>query len=161
MKRTLYILTLLLGSILFTACPYSSEVPLDERPNIPVSEALLGQWELRSSTDYIYMITAKDTYTYHIEKTSKSSAEKTIYEAFFSKVNNIAFLNIYETGSEVTTYYFYRFNDMGNGRIQLEEVTDNIDETFTSSRELRNYFTQHTGISFFYGKDVDEYLKVN
>jgi hypothetical protein len=161
MKRILYVLTLALGSILFTACPYSSEVALDERPNIPVSEKLMGKWETGSTSSYIHHVKAKDAYKYIIEKTSKDDGTTTMYEAFFSKVNDMEFLNIYEPGSTVNTYYFYRFTDLGNDRFRLEEVTDNIDETFTNAREMRTYFSEHMHVSFFFNRDAEEYQRVN
>ncbi|HMZ90685.1 MAG TPA: hypothetical protein PK511_06770, partial [Chitinophagales bacterium] len=161
MKRSLYIVMFLITGILFAGCPYSAEIALDERPNIPVDKAMLGKWELRSSSDYTYVITAKNDFVYSIMKKSTSDGSETVYEGFLSDINGKKFLNIYETGSTTPTYYFYLFTQTGNDRFKLDPVTDNIDETFTNSRDMRNYFAKNMDVSFFFDKDADEYLRSN
>ena len=161
MKRSLYIVMFLITGILFAGCPYSAEIALDERPNIPVDKAMLGKWELRSSSDYTYIITAKNDFVYSITKKSASDGSETVYEGFLSDINGKKFLNVFESGSTTPTYYFYLFTQSGNDRLKLEPVTENIDETFTNSRDMRNYFAKNMDVSFFFDKDADEYLRSN
>ncbi|MGG9970968.1 hypothetical protein ACQ33O_04160 [Ferruginibacter sp. SUN002] len=44
MKRILYLPILFILAITLTACPYSSPYALDEKPQQPVDESLLGKW---------------------------------------------------------------------------------------------------------------------
>lgn len=57
-------------------------------------------------------------------------------------------------------YYLYRI-DMGNGEFTLFELTDNIDEKFNTSAELKAFVKKNMGLSFFYNKDEERYLKSN
>lgn len=44
MKSILYLSTLIILSLILTACPYSSPYSLDEKPQQPIDESLIGKW---------------------------------------------------------------------------------------------------------------------
>lgn len=160
MKRIIGITLLLAMAILFSGCPYSSEYALDEKPVVKAESFLIGTWELRSSSDYSYKVTKTDDYYLAIEKKSKSSEDVTNYKAFLSKVNDQLFLNVSETADTESKYYFYKIQKgETDALLELHPVTENITETFKNSAELRTYFTKYSGLSFFYEKDKEDYLK--
>jgi hypothetical protein len=67
MKNFLSLAILAFTVILFSGCPYSSTVSID-RPSIRIDEKLLGKWESKSSTDYIYTVKQLDDMNYTIDK---------------------------------------------------------------------------------------------
>jgi hypothetical protein len=77
--------------LILTACPYTSENPIDKAA-VKIDEKILGKWEAKSSSDYAYNVTKKDEFTYSIEKKSASSGEITAYEGFLSVIDNVSFL---------------------------------------------------------------------
>ena len=147
-----YVILLLCGlSILFAGCPYGADVPIDKEPTIPIDKTLLGKWENSSASDYTYYFRADDANTY-----------RTVYFAFESKIDNVRFINIYEEnefGSK--TYYLYKLTKRGTSKISMEEVTDNIDEKFDTSEELKAYLAKHQHLSFLFNKDADEYVRMD
>jgi hypothetical protein len=160
MKKLKQLGLILAASVLFMGCPYGTEVAIDEKPTVKVMPALLGKWEQRSSTDYSYMVSKTDEFNYKIEKTTVSSGEKTVYMGFVSEVAGDKFFNIYEEKASPKTYYLYRI-DMsgGDNMVKMQSVTQNIDEKFTSSADLKKFIVQYKGLSFFYEKDEDSYIK--
>jgi hypothetical protein len=160
MKSLLKLVYLLPLMWLLTACPYSSEIALDSKPTLPIDEQLIGTWEQRSSTDYQYVVSKIDRYTYQFEKITVSSGEKTIYNAFLSDVSGEKFMNVYEVSAESKTYYFYKLEINSPQNFKMISVTPNIDETFTSSEEMKKFFAQNKHLSFFFEKDEEEYIKI-
>jgi len=161
MNKLFYLSTLFFAIILFSGCPYSSEVAIDASPKIKVDKSLLGKYELRSSTDYIYKVTSVDDYTYHIEKKSKTDGEPENYKGFISEIEGVKFFNIYEDKDDAEMkYYFYKLDaPPGTSLFTMLPVTENIDETFTSSEELKKFFKANMNLSFFYAKDEESYIK--
>ncbi|MCD6069337.1 MAG: hypothetical protein K0S33_4163 [Bacteroidetes bacterium] len=147
--------------LVLTACPYSSENPMDAKPSVKLDDKLLGQWESKSSTDYLYTVSKADDNTYKIEKKSNSSGDVTTYKGFLSTIDATRFMNIYEeTSSETKTYYFYKVDiSTSGGKITFSPVTENITEKFTNSEELKAFFKKHMGLSFFFDKDPDVYIR--
>lgn len=159
MKNFRILAGLALASILFMGCPYSSEVPIDS-PAIKIDEKLLGTWESKSSSDYSYKVTKSDVNTYTIEKKSASSGDVTTYKGFISDVGGVRYMNIYEDGSTTNTYYFYKLEISTSGvKTTLTPVTENIDEKFTTSAEMKDFFKKNQGNSYFFDKDEDVYIK--
>ena len=160
MKKLNLLGLLFAASILFMGCPYGTEVAIDEKPSVKIMPSLIGKWEQRSSTDYSYMVSKTDDYNYKIEKTTVSSGEKTVYNGFVSDVSGDKFFNIWEEKGNPKTYYLYRIDQSGgDNMIKLQSVTQNIDEKFTTSADLKKFIAQYKGLSFFFEKDEDSYIK--
>lgn len=159
MKNVRILAGLALASILFMGCPYSAEIPIDQ-PSVKIDDKLLGNWEAKSSSDYSYKVTKSDANTYAIEKKSASSGDVTNYKGFISDVGGVRYMNIYEDGSTTPTYYFYKLDVSTSGvKATLTPVTENIDEKFTTSSEMKDFFKKNQVNSYFYDKDEDVYIK--
>ncbi len=160
MKKIKGLLAMCAVAILFMGCPYSSENAIDEKPVVKIMPSLLGKWEQRSSTDYSYVITKTDEFNYHIEKIHVSDGKKDLYDGFLSDVGGEKFFNIWDESATPKVYYLYKV-DMsgGDALVKMVSVTQNIDEKFTSSAELRKFIEKYKGLTFFYDKDEDSYIK--
>jgi len=142
-------------------CPYGSEVPID-KPSIKIDEKLIGKWENRSSSDEVYVVKKEDDYTYRFEEKSSDGSEPTIYYAYLSDVDGTRFLNVWQKDAQPLNYYFYKLEISGTGvKVTLHPVNENIDETFYSSAELKDFIRKNMKLSFFYEKDQDEYIKTD
>ena len=161
MKKYFYVPFILFAAFLFSGCPYSAEVAIDT-PSIKIDDKLLGKWESKSSSDYMYTVSKDDDKTYSIEKKSASSGDVTTYKAFLSDINGSRFMNVYEDGIEFKTYYFYKIEVSTSGaKSTMFPVTENIDEKFTSSADMKDFFKKNMGFSFFFDKDEDVYIKAD
>lgn len=159
MKKLLVALTLFSSLLLFTGCPYESEVPIDT-PAIKVNEKLLGKWELRTNSDDVFTVSKLDGFTYKIVKQTKGSEDKSNYAAFMSDVAGTKYLNINEiTELSTKTYYLYKFEQVSDGLVTFFAVTANVDEKFTSSADLKNFIAKNQGHSFFFDSAEDSYIK--
>ncbi|MFN8286375.1 MAG: hypothetical protein U0V74_06465 [Chitinophagales bacterium] len=161
MKKMKWILPLLALAVFLGGCPYGSDVPI-EQPSAKVNEQLLGKWELKSSSDETYNITKKDANTYKIEKKSASSSSPTIYFAFPTMLGSDTYLNLYEETADPKVYYLYKVTVNSSAtKITLSEVTENIDEKFTTSAELKAFIEKYKGLSFFFSKDETVLIKAD
>jgi hypothetical protein len=165
MKNKYLLIALFCCSILFTACPYNSDVTIDMPNAVKIDNRLIGKWQQRNSDDVTYVVRQKDDNTYSIleqhKKTESSSAsEDKTYNGFLSDVDGIKFLNLFEPDQDSKSYYFYKieFSDEVEG-FTLFPVSDYITEKFTVSADLKKFIQQYKGLSFFYGSK-DEYIKV-
>jgi len=150
--------------ILFlTGCPYSADVPLDEATE-KVNNDYMGKWVKKSSLSEdnpkYYMVSKKDATHYVFEEYNYSSNDKKynkdMYVGHTTTIGNVVFLNLEKDGK----YYFYKIvltSDKKN--FTLFEVTDNIDEKFLKSSELKAFFDKYKDLSFFYNKDEEKYEK--
>lgn len=162
-NRSFILLTLTGFLFLLTACPYSAEFPLDN-PNQNIMSDLMGKWVEDGSSENptYFMISKKSGQEYKFDKYEYKSSEKkyesTPYIAHFTKIGNIDFLNLKD--EKEGKYYFYKF-EFGAGKkdLTLFEVTDNIDEKFGSSAEMKAFFDKYKDLSFFYNKDEKKYNK--
>src|ERR1700721_2576034 len=99
--KKIYLLALLCCcSILFTGCPYNSDVTIDDAKAVKIDAKLLGNFQQRSSDDVTYIVKQKDDNTYSIlekhKKTESSSAdEDKTYNGFLSNVDGVKFLNFF------------------------------------------------------------------
>lgn len=162
--RTLAILPLL---FLLTACPYDSQVPISEADK-PIDKTLLGKWykEGEQSNQYpseYYEITSMTPQLYQVTKLEMNSEDSTYREeSYVSHLSVLKggdskeykFLNMKKDGS----YYLHRV-DLSEEKFVLYEVTDNIDEKFNTSAELREFVKKNMHLSFFYNKDEMTYYK--
>ena len=149
--------------ILFTACPYSSSVPIDN-PSVKVDKNLLGKWvkasDQSSEHPTFYEISQLDNFKYNIVKNEYNSYDsaysKTAYVGYISKIDNLSFLNMQQDGKGD---YFLHKIELGNNEFTFFEVTDNIDEKFNTSDELKAFVKKYMNLSFFYNKDEERYTK--
>lgn len=163
MKKIKFIALLGALSTLFMGCPYSTEIAIDQ-PSVKVDEKLLGKWESKSSSEETYNVTKIDDNTFKVEKRTKSSETPTIYNGFISEVGGTRYLNMWEVteGSTTITYYLYKLQISNSGaKATLSPVTENIDEKFATSKELKDFILKNQGLSFFYEKDEEEYIKAD
>jgi biopolymer transport protein ExbD len=158
---------LLLAAIIFmiTACPYASKVPIDE-PSVKVNKELLGKWikagDQEKENPEFFVITGLNDYKYNIVKheynTYDSAYKEKIYISHISKIDNLSFMNMQQDGKG--DYFLYKIV-LSQGEFSLFEVTDNIDEKFNTSQELKAFIKKHMHLSFFYNKDEEKYIKNN
>jgi hypothetical protein len=150
--------------VLFTACPYESAVPVD-KPAVKVYKSLPGKWirseeETNENVTY-FQICDSSEFLFTIKKNEYNSSDSTYsvsnYTAYISRVNSIDFLNIQEDGS--ANYLIYKMV-LGEGVLTLFEVTDNIDEQFTTSEELRAFIAKNIDLSFLFNRSEEQYKKV-
>ncbi len=148
-------------TMLLTACPYSTELPIDE-PSVKIDDKLLGKWEAKNSSDYMYTVAKKDDFNYKFEKKGKTSTDASTYTGFLSVIDGVRFMNISEDASTTKTYYLYKVEMSGSGaKTTLVPVTENITEKFATSAELKAYVKKYMALSFFYEKDKDEYFRAD
>ena len=160
MKNIFSFLLLITIAVTFWGCPYQTSVSIDS-PSVKIDQKLIGTWKSNSSEDNKYKIEAKDEFIYSIIKRSKGSEDEK-YFGFISLINNVSFFNIYnDNGSDAPPedYYLYRMEIKGDGIIILKELTENIDEEFASSDELKKYIIANMNNSYFYSKDEEIYTK--
>jgi len=139
-------------SLLFQGCPYESPVPI-EAPSIKINPALLGTWvSAKEGSNETYEVTKKDDYHYSINETDASDHNN--YEAYISDVGGAQFLNIrgYEKDS-ASNYVFYKLNMNSTNEITLSEITENVDEKFSSSADLKKFIKSNMKNSYFFGKE--------
>jgi hypothetical protein len=161
LKQSMLIATIL---VLVTGCPYESAVPID-KPSVKVYDGLLGKWiksgdesnenptyfNISKNSDYLFSISKNEFYA------EDSAYTETTYTAHISKVANTDFLNIQEEGKTSFLLYKMIFYD---DSLTLYEVTDNIDEQFNSSEELKSFIAKNMNLSFLFTRDEEQYSKV-
>ena len=145
-------------------CPYETEVPISE-PSVKFPAELLGKWESKSSSDEIITIKKKTDYIVSIINTKKEPGEDDKpeeYEAYLSEVDAVKFLNISKLSEQGSgsNFYLYKIEVSANGsRITLNAVTENIDEQFSNSAELKAFIKKNMHLSFFYEKEEEIYQR--
>ena len=155
MRKLLHLTGLLAFCFAFSGCPYETEVPLDV-PAIKINPALLGTWKDHANSNEIYTVTKQDEFTYAIVKTQTLKAESENYLAYASVVNKTTFLNIWENRSNEKSHPFilFKMEVHHENQVVLTEVTENIDEKFTSSEALRKFVAANMKNSYFFGKEA-------
>lgn len=164
-KRLIFLSPIL---FLLTACPYESAIPITES-NAPIDKNFLGKWykEGEQNQEYpseYYEINALGDRLYEIAKNDFNSEDSTYrsetYISHLSKLQKAGedfwFLNMKKDGK----YYLHRII-LDSNTFVLYEVTDNIDEQFSKSEELRAFVEKHMNLSFFYNKDEVTFVKGN
>ena len=155
MKLQFRIFGLFASWLIFAGCPYESNVPIDA-PSVKINPNLLGTWEDRENKNDEYHISKQDEFTYHIVVTERDKDEHEIYHAYASDVKGVMFLNIFKStpGDTSATCLLYKMEMENDHSITLSEVTDNIDEKFSSSGELKKFIGANMKNSYFFGKEV-------
>jgi hypothetical protein len=153
-------------ALLFQSC-LETDVPITTEGE-PVPKNFLGIWY--DATDYEsspafkkkYVVTQGEDNTVYINKFSVDSENKwegESYKGHFSKVNKVLFLNLQklekseeegdESGGKYNLYRITFEDDVA----KLDAITDDVTETFESSKELYDFVAKNMGYSFFYEKD--------
>jgi hypothetical protein len=154
MKKLLHFVLLLGFCFIISGCPYETHVPIDA-PSVKIDPGLLGFWVEQDNENVKYSVTGKDDFTYHIEVTQMEENDRESYLAYASQVNKIMFLNISRTepSDNSPAFLLYKMEFKNDQWLTLSEVTDNIDETFSSSQELKKFISKNMSNSYFFGKE--------
>ncbi len=160
MNKLKFVLPLIALCILLGGCPYESKVPIDS-PSVKINPALLGKWEPKSSSGNHYVVSKLDDYNYKIEEKKKDSKEPAIYQAYLSNVDGDIFINLYKVKDEMgQKFFFYKVTlNKSETKVTLAPVTENIDEVFEKSEELKAFFQKNKNLSFFFEKEEDVFIK--
>ena len=155
MKKIFLLPILIALCFIFGGCPYESKVPIDS-PSVKTNPSLLGNWQKQNDTGDHYVISAKDEYHYLITETSRSSNEVNEYIAYASMVKGTTFINLYKTEApdSAQTFLLYKLDVKSENEFMLTEVTDNIEEQFTSGKALSKFIASNMGNSYFFNKSA-------
>lgn len=152
-------------TLLLTACPYKSKVPITPAEE-KIDKNLLGEWMSLSELDYsyptYYKIEKFDKFKYDVAEmifnTTDSVYNETRYFMHASTVGGKKFMNV-ENTTDNDGYYLYRLDMEGEDRFTLIEVSENIDEQFTTSADLKKFVEKYMDLSFFYSLSEVKYIR--
>lgn len=165
MNKLVQVVAMAACCFLLMGCPYETEVPISE-PSVKFPADLLGNWESKSESDEIMTIRRKTDYIVSISKAKKEPKEDDKpeeYEAYLSDIDAVKFLNISELNEKgsAAKFYLYKIEVSSNSsRITLNAVTENIDEHFNNSADLKAFIQKNMHLSFFYEKEEEIYQKL-
>lgn len=150
--------------MLVTACPYQSKVPITPAEE-KVNKKIFGEWisdaDMEVENPTYYRIKKFNKTKYDVVEFSYSSYDsiykETQYWMHSSTVGERTFMNIESAGSSDGFYLYYI--EIGDKEFTLFEVSENIDEQFTSSLDLKKFVEKHMDLSFFYSKSETKYIK--
>jgi hypothetical protein len=165
LKKALNAITFLAVLLFFlTGCPYSSSIPLSN-PSFVLYDYLYGKWILDTGDEYAtyYIINRADGKKFNLDEYYYDSEQyeyylSKSYEAWLTDIGGSLFMNV-EDIDFPGTYYLYKIDILDNDTIVLFEVTDNIDESFTDSGKMSDFFKEHMDLSFFYNSGESTYLR--
>jgi len=152
--------------VLLAGCPYSSTVPIDDG-TVKVASSLAGKWistaDTASENPTYYVLSKNDEFHATAKKMEFSSSDstytETTYSLIFSDVDGETFMNAME--NEGMSYSLYKFNyDEKAGEIYTSEVTDYIKETFSTSKELKEFIAKNKSNSYFFTNTSDTYIRM-
>ncbi len=151
--------------VLLAGCPYSSSVPIDEG-TVKIADNLIGKWIKSSDKDAenpTYFVISREDKTHATARKFEYSStdtkyDTTTYHLTFSDVSGDIFMNAAEDGG--SNYSLYKFVlDEQTQEVTTYEVSDYIKETFSSSRELKDFIIRNKSLSFFFTNSNDTYQK--
>ncbi len=153
MKKLQIAISLLSICFIFIGCPYESAVPVNH-PTERINPKIIGTWE-DSKNNETYKVSKLNELSYRIDQLEKDTTEKDKYHAHTSMVNGISFLNLkmVKPVDSIIKYSFYKMELKTNDTIKLIEVTENIDEQFSSSAKLKKFIADNMNNSYFFGKE--------
>jgi hypothetical protein len=157
MKWMLPVLVMLL---MLAGCPYKSDFALDTKGK-KVNPALLGKWEPKSGFKESYNVTQTSDFTYRIVKMHEDKKDSSVYSAYLVDLDGDQFLNLQQQGEMADKgFYFYKVElNTSGSKVTLWPVTENISEKFATAEEMRAFFKKYKGLSFFYDKQQEVYIK--
>ncbi len=158
-------LFLALAVLVLTACPYTSRVPISATSE-KLDKKLFGKWVKASDYDEehpeFFEISEHQKFQYQIAKNEYNSTDsvydKTIYVSHTTTLGEYMFINMQKDGEG--DYYLYRIVlNEDKSDFTLFEVTDNIDEKYNNSADLKAFVDKYKALSFFYNSDEKKYVK--
>ena len=159
MKNPLLYILIPAGFML-AACPYETSVPIS-KPEVNTNHTLSGTWQDPIDTTTIYKVTEKDKFYYKIVETHHDGSEPKHYQAYASTVNGSTFLNLWEDRpGENPSYLLYKLEIRNANSVLLIEVTENIDEQFSSSDQLKKFIESNMNNSYFFSKSETEMVRI-
>ena len=149
--------------LVLTACPYKSKVPIG-LPEEKIDKNLLGEWISAADLEYdnptYYIIKKFSKVKYSMTEMSYSSYDSTYTDTKYfihsTTIGNRTFLNIQEQGGGD---YHLHYISMDDDEFELFEVSENVDEQFSTSSELKSFVEKNMEYSFFYTKGEARYIK--
>ena len=160
MKNPLIYILLLPLCFFLAACPYESSVPISNA-GIKTNPVLFGTWQDAIDTTTVYKVTEQNMFYYKILETHNDGSEPKHYLAYDSKINESTFLNLWEdVPGEKPRYLLYKLEIRNANSILLIEVTENIDEQFSSSDQLKKFIENNMNSSYFFSKSETEMVRV-
>ena len=142
MKKITLALALFTTAVLLWACPYKSDVGIDDKPTIKTDNALLGTWHKSAypydSTEVVFTKNTAQKYLLNTVITDGESGYDTDhYEAWFSKVAKWQLITLYNTGSK--KYSFGEVELSGNSlsiKLLSEDITT---QQFSTVADMRKF----------------------
>jgi len=136
-------------------------VPIDA-PGVKLNPILIGTWQEKTDSSTLYQVSSQDIYTCKIIESHHGNTDTKQYLAYASVVNGSTFLNLWEDQPDESnhTYMLYRLDVKNENSVTLVEVTENIDEQFTSSEQLKKFISGNMKNSYFFGKEETELIRV-
>ena len=148
------------AGFLLVACPYETAVPIS-KPEVNTNHTLSGTWQDPLDTTTNYKVTEKDKFYYKIVETHNDGSEPKHYQAYPSTVNGSTFLNLWEDRpGENPSYLLYKLEIRNANSVLLIEVTENIDEQFSSSDQLKKFIESNMNNSYFFSKSETEMVRI-
>jgi hypothetical protein len=161
MKNPILYILALPACFMLAACPYESAVPIDP-PRIKINSAFLGTWQDPIDSTKDYQVSEQSMFTYKIIEKIKDATESKQYQAYISTVDETTFLNLWEDipGEDSPAYLLYKLEIRNANSVLLIEVTENIDEKFSSSDQLKSFIRSNMSNSYFFSKTETELIRV-
>ena len=148
-------------SFFFVGCPYKSVVPVGDGDS-NLSKEFCGIWTTASTLGYeepnkvIIKLNKNNKKVDIIKIDNEYSLDTTEYIGLFTKVKENVFLSIINSKElddnsplDEINYYIYRIRKSRNCYL-LEELNENIKESFTNSKEFQNYISENLDNELFY-----------
>lgn len=165
MKRIAAYASILLVAITLWGCPYKSQVALND-PVEKVNTNLIGMWVpetmLTTENPEYYVLGKRDSVHYDVDHYQYDNEQKEYnlkqYIGHTTRLDAILFMNLQESGSK--EFLLYRLDVLPGMSMTMYEVTDNIDEKFTDSKQMREFFRKYMKLSFFYNKDSVKLIRM-
>lgn len=157
MKNNTFIAVIACMALTLMGCPYSSSVNLG-KAEIKADNSIIRTW--KQGTDYFYKVLKYDEYSYTIKKISQSTGDiSETYRGYITDIEGTKYMTVFTEGSVAPSHYFYKFEQSAD-KITMTPVTENIDETFTSSSDLFSFFKKNQKNSYFFDNEEDVYTPV-
>ena len=159
MKTLPAIALLFLVSLLLCACPYKSDVGIDNGPSLKMNTALLGTWHKASypsdSTELIFTRSSAQKYLLTaIVNDGLDGYETSHYEIWFSKIGQLQLVSFYDTKDK--KYSFGELALTGN-LLDIKLLSDdNTSKQFNSVAEMKKFVEDiYDENRVLYDHDVD------
>jgi len=156
-KRLMRLLIFLLPLLLFSGCPYNSDIPLCEMENSVVDDSLLGSWESPEVDEdsravlHFLQFNAKEYLVIFTE-----NKETSLFRAFTREIDHASFLTITEIHPgipEPPNYIFARYH-IQQDALEIRLVEEDLFEgkTFKNPEQLTKFFAMHLDNDSLYGE---------